>query len=97
MKYMFDIGDAKEVVCDTEEPFLRLSFRILSADGITYYAYGKSRLVKDKGWLLLTIADNLVSSCFGDRKTQFVCATNILRTQNLQPCMQALENQTRRT
>ena len=74
MKYLFDIGDAKEVVCDTEEPFLRLSFRILSADGITYYAYGKPRLVKDKGWLLLTIADNLVSSCFGDRKTQFVCA-----------------------
>ena len=74
MKYLFDIGDAKEVVCDTEEPSLRLSFRILSADGITYYAYGKSRLVKDKGWLLLTIADNLVSSCFGDRKTQFVCA-----------------------
>jgi hypothetical protein len=22
MKYLFDIGDAKEVVCDTEEPFL---------------------------------------------------------------------------
>jgi len=74
MKHLFDIGRAEEVLCTTDEPFARLSFRVTSEDGITYDIYGKSRLVKDKGWLLLSIVNRDVARCFGEKATQFVCA-----------------------
>ena len=76
MERVFETGRLTKVVSKTDNPAERLAFACINEAGVEFEVFGKTRLVKDKGYLCLSIVSADVAKVYAAAQTDFTLVTD---------------------